>query len=68
VTKLPVTTTHRSHARGLISPVTRASDGLFGRALLQKNKLQLRFSSFSIKQLQQIVKVGFRSVWLAYGL
>jgi hypothetical protein len=40
--------------------------GLFERALLQK--LQLWFSSFTIKQLQQIVKVSSRSVWLVYGL
>jgi hypothetical protein len=39
---------------------------LFGRASLQK--LQLWFSSFTIKQLQQIVKVSFRSVWFVYGL
>jgi hypothetical protein len=39
---------------------------LFGRASLQK--LQLWFSSFTIKQLQQIVKVSSRSVWFVYGL
>jgi hypothetical protein len=38
--------------------------GLFERALLQK--LQLWFFSFTIKQLQQIVKVSFRSVWFVY--
>jgi hypothetical protein len=40
--------------------------GLFERALLQK--LQLWFFSFTIKQLQQIVKVSSRSVWFVYGL
>jgi hypothetical protein len=40
--------------------------GLFERALLQK--IQLWFSSFTIKQLQQIVKVSSRSVWFVYGL
>jgi hypothetical protein len=39
---------------------------LFGRVSLQK--LQLWFSSFTIKQLQQIVKVSSRSVWFVYGL
>jgi hypothetical protein len=44
----------------------KENKGLFERALLQK--LQLWFSSFTIKQLQQIVKVSSRSVWLVYGL
>jgi hypothetical protein len=40
--------------------------GLFERDLLQK--LQLWFSSFTIKQLQQIVKVSSSSVWFVYEL
>jgi hypothetical protein len=48
------------------SHVLRWIKGLFERALLQK--LQLWFSSFTVKQLQQIVKVSSRNVWFAYGL
>jgi hypothetical protein len=39
---------------------------LFGRVSLQK--FQLRVFSFTIKQFQQIIRVGSSSVWLAQEL